>query len=321
MFRRILLPLDGSPAAEAALDLILPMARALGAHVDLLHVIPDRKSLARMGPEDPLDWRMSCRRAAEYLAGIQRRFAEAGVTAETRVEEGGPAAVIVNLLREGRHELVALAPHGMGGRDTLAMGATSGAIILHAPASLLLVPPGDRDRVPSRILVPVDGSPRSEWAVSLAFHLGERLGAEVRLVHALVSSGRFGGLPQDPECAEASRRLAEANRSAAHRYMAEAQSRNAPGEAGVAGKVLEGTDDAVAAILGEARQMDADLVVLSAHGREGSLGSSLGSVPLRFLLTASVPTLVMQDHPGAASATNLMTPTGTVRSDARHSNR
>lgn len=319
--RRILLPLDGSPAAETVLASVIPLALAFDAHVDLIHVIPDRKSLARMGPEDPLDWRMSCRRATEYLAGIQRRLADAGVTANAQVEEGGPAAILVTRLRGGRYDLVALAPHGMSGHEDLAMGATSGAVILHAPASLLLVPTGFPGRPLSKILVPIDGSPRSECAVSLALNLARRVGAETHLLHVLVPPRRFGRLSQDPVSAEASHRLAEANRRAALRYMAEAAAWNAPGEPEIRGKVLDATRDVVATILDEVGTLGADLVVLGAHGREGPVGTSVGSIPLRFLLSSHVPTLVMQDPRGSAGPSHAANPAGRPWIDAPDSYR
>lgn len=40
MAKRILVPLDHSPASEAVLPLVAPIARASGAHVRLLHVVP-----------------------------------------------------------------------------------------------------------------------------------------------------------------------------------------------------------------------------------------------------------------------------------------
>jgi len=307
MFRRILLPLDGSRAAETALSLTIPVARALGATVDLLHVIPDRKSLARMGPEDPLDWRMSCRRASEYLAAPARELAEAGVAAETRVEEGGPAEVIVSLLREGHHDLVALTPHGMGERRELSVGCTAAAIILHAPTSVVLVPRTVEAEGLRRIMVPVDGSPRAEWAMDLAFHLAGSIEAELRLVHALVRPNRFGQAPADPVQDENSRRLFESNRRAAVRFLSELETRPSPKEIQVESRILEANGDVCGRLLDEAEAAGADLVVLSAHGQDESVGWRLGSIPLRFLLTASVPTLLLQD---------LAKPKGSARPDA-----
>ncbi|CAN5782617.1 universal stress protein [soil metagenome] len=309
MFRRILLPLDGSQAAEDVLRLGIPIARALGSSVELLHVIPDRKSLARMGPEDPLDWRMSSRRASEYLVGPMRKLAEAGVTAEPRVEEGGPAEIIVRILQEGHHDLVALTPHGMGGRDELSLGCTTGAVLLHAPCSLLLVPPGSDNSRLRRILVPVDGSPRAEWAMDLAFHLAESLGVEISLVHALVQPKRFGLLPGDEEQDETFRRLFRSNRAAAVRFLSQLKERHSTQGLRVEVRILEGTGDVSGRLLSEADSSGADLVVLSAHGRDETVGWRLGAVPLRFLLAATVPTLLMQD---------LVKPKGSARQDAPH---
>ncbi|TVP42108.1 MAG: universal stress protein [Gemmatimonadales bacterium] len=312
MFRRILVPLDGSQTAEAVLRLAVPIARAVGSSVELLHVIPDRKSLARMGPEDPLDWRMSSRRAHEYLAGPARMLAEAGVASESRIEEGGPAEIIVRILQSGEHGLVAMTPHGRGGTGELSLGCTAGAVLLHAPSSLLLVPPLPDDARVRRIVVPVDGSPRAEWAMDLAFHLADSLRAELQLVHALVRPNRFGILPGDQEQDEVSRHFCQANRTAAVRFMAQLQDRHSPRDIRIEGRILEANGDVSGRLLEDAEASGADLVVLSAHGHDESVGWRLGAVPLRFLLAATVPTLLMQD---------FTKPKGSARPDAPHLNR
>lgn len=309
MLRRILVPLDGSPQAETVLSALPPLARAFGAVIDLVHVVPDRRSLSRHGPEDPLDWRMTSRRAEEYLSGPAARLTEAGIRVETRVEEGAPAAVLVGILEEGRHDLVALTPRGLGGTDALIVGSTAAAVALHAPTSILLVPRPLEEGKVERILIPVDGSPRSEWALGLASRLAASEGAELHLVHALVRPERFGALAGGAEFDQASLRLLESNRSAALRYMGQVQKRFGDPGLRVSGRILEANGDLCGRVLREVESTRADLVVLCAHGGRESMTSRLGPLPLRFLLRAPVPTLILQDLP---------TSKGSARTDADH---
>jgi nucleotide-binding universal stress UspA family protein len=310
MLRRILVPLDGSPKAETVLTALPPLARAFGATIDLVHVVPDRRSFSRQGPEDPLDWRMTSRRAEEYLTGPAARLTEAGLRVRTRVEEGGPAAVLVGILEEGRHDLVAFTPRGLGGTDALVVGSTAAAVALHAPTSILLVPRPMREGKMERILIPVDGSPRSEWALGLAARLAVSEGAEIHLVHALVRPERFGTLAGGADFDKASLRLLESNRSAALRYMGQVQERFGDPGLRVSGRILEANGDLCGRVMREVDASEADLVVLSAHGGRESMTSRLGPLPLRFLLMAPVPTLILQDLP---------TSKGSARTDADHS--
>jgi nucleotide-binding universal stress UspA family protein len=310
MFRRILLPLDGSDRAEATLPAVVPLARAYGAAVDLLHVVPDRTSMARPGPEDPLTWRLGRKRAQEYLAVGARRLEAAGITVETHVSEGGPAEVIVDLLLEGRHDLVALTARGMGNRDPLRLGCTSGAVILHSPTSVLLVPgargEGGEEGVARasyrRIAVPVDGTPRSEWALGLATLLAGRENAGLLLLHALCRPETFGPAGDDRAGENASRIIVETNRASAGAFLARVAERQ--GAAGVEVKtvMLEPDGDIPSRILSRAEAERVDLVVLSAHGGEAGSGWRLSPMPLRFLLSARIPTLVLQDLPARRDA-------------------
>jgi hypothetical protein len=75
----------------------------------------------------------------------------------------------------------------------------------------------------------------------------------------------------------------------------------------VRGRILEANGDLCGRVMAEVEAVQADLVVLSAHGGRESMTSRLGPLPLRFLLMAPVPTLILQDLP---------TPKGRARTDA-----
>ncbi len=306
MFRRVLLPLDGSDRAESTLPAVAPLARAFGATVDLLHVVPDRTSMVRPGPKDPLEWRMGRKRAQDYLEIPAARLREAGLNVETHLGEGGPAEVIIDLLLEGRHDLVALSTRGMGSRDLLHLGCTSGAVVLHAPTSILLVP-GERGRGGAdavagaayrRLAVPVDGTPRSEWALGLGALLAGRERASLVLLHALCRPETFGTVEEE----RAALSLLETSRSAAADYLAGAAGRHRAAGVEVGTVLLEPDGDLPSRVLDSLGTEGADLVILSAHGGEAGSGWRLAALPLRFLLAARVPTLVLQDIPSRRNA-------------------
>ncbi len=147
-----------------------------------------------------------------------------------------------------------------------------------------------------RILVATDFSEVADEALSDAGVLAEKLGAELVLVHAhtSISDPAFGDLP--PEM----RTYAEGLRSRLQRETADATALLAaralrlPEGVRVQTKMLVGRPGD--AIVDEARQCAAGLVVLGTHGR-GAVGRAiLGSVAHEVLRAAPCPVLLIGPH-------------------------
>jgi nucleotide-binding universal stress UspA family protein len=140
----------------------------------------------------------------------------------------------------------------------------------------------------TKLLVPLDGTPEAAVAVLPALTLARATGASVHLIR--VSRAALGVPPVD-EAAEAELGL--------ERVAAELA---ADGVA-VGTQVRRG--DPAEEIVAEARQRDADLIVMATHGRAGLGRAVIGSVAERVLAHAPVPVLVLR--PGGHRMAHLRT--------------
>ncbi len=141
MYRTLLLPTDGSEAAEAGVREGLRLAQALKAKVAFLYVLEPLGSLL-LGPETLPYYRElleDLRQAGLAALDQATRLAEEmGVPFEAHLLEG-PAAEVI--LREAeKHDLVVLGTHGRTGLDGLLLGSVAREVARRSPKPVLLVP-------------------------------------------------------------------------------------------------------------------------------------------------------------------------------------
>jgi nucleotide-binding universal stress UspA family protein len=134
---RILVPLDGSPLAEAVLERVRELARGPSSAIVLLrvteaHVLPGM---------DPTDAQVRVVREAEdYLASTAQRLREQGVTqVETSVWYGAPAESIVEAARVRNADLIAMSSHGRSGLGRLILGSVAEAVLRSTDTPILLL--------------------------------------------------------------------------------------------------------------------------------------------------------------------------------------
>lgn len=145
----------------------------------------------------------------------------------------------------------------------------------------------------SRILVPLDGSPRAERALPVVARIaGGAGGATVVLVRAVDLASIAGPYYRAP--AEAAETLAEAEIEEAERYLAEIS--RADVLAGVRTEVHVLTGQAGLCILDAADAQRADLMVLCSHGRTGLRRWALGSVAEHVARHSAVPVLLVREQ-------------------------
>lgn len=143
---RIVLPSDGSPAAEAAIPLAVEIAEATDASVDLVHVIPPELEtggfLERAGSDLEATREATAAEALDPLASACR---EAGLDSERFVRRGSVHEQLVAHADERGADLIVMATHGRGGIERFLVGSVADKV-LHAAAT-----PVATVRSPSRI--------------------------------------------------------------------------------------------------------------------------------------------------------------------------
>lgn len=202
MCDRILVPLDGSVLAETVVPYALGLARSLGYRLTLLQVVPRPQPLPRGWPIDqPNDRRAQhlaeIHDAREYLTYTARRLAGEGVPITTDVVSGDPVRDILTYTDwNERIALIAMATHGRSGFNRLLFGSVAEQVLARSPVPLLLIraaigtlaldPPTYRT-----ILVPLDGSTDAEEALDEAQLLARGCGARLVLLSVLADEPAF----------------------------------------------------------------------------------------------------------------------------------
>jgi nucleotide-binding universal stress UspA family protein len=141
-FKKILVPLDGSPFAETALDPALAIAEAMGAELVLLRVaqpIPRTKALAEM-PDVYNDVVAATQREAEdYLDSLCGRLTYDRISTELRGAEEGVARQIVDYGKSAGVDLIVMSSHGRTGVDRWVRGSVTEKVLSGACCATLVV--------------------------------------------------------------------------------------------------------------------------------------------------------------------------------------
>jgi nucleotide-binding universal stress UspA family protein len=144
MFKEVVVLLDGSVAAEQALDAALPAVIGYGAHLILARIVGP---VAPRGPIPPELSRLDARhleQAAEYLEGVRRRLVQQyGVEPETKTILGDLYESVAELA-QGEGRLLVLTSHGAGGATQRRYGSVARYALDHCRCAVLVVRVSDR---------------------------------------------------------------------------------------------------------------------------------------------------------------------------------
>ena len=280
MFDRILVPVDGSEAADAALDHALAIAAAHSGTVHVLFVADtNRDSLTQIHGEvvDALE-----REGQRLVEATVERVSQRGVTVEGEVVQGDPAGTISGYAEQYAYDLVVMGTHGRSGLERYLLGSVTERVVRSSSVPVLTLRKDDTVTYPpERVLVPTDGSEDA----SVALGLGTDLVVDTAGTLHLLSVVEVGGLGIDVRST-----IVDELDDAAGRTVEEAAT--TAREAGVADVVADHDVGTVwRTIVDYVEAEDIDLVVMGTHGRSGIERALLGSVTERVLRATPVPVL------------------------------
>jgi nucleotide-binding universal stress UspA family protein len=110
MYSAVIVPLDGSQSAVAAIPPALELAKAFLTRLVLLRVLPSGDGTAEPSQRDYDAQRFQ---AEGYLDGLKRSLRTRGVRIESVVSSGDPASVILGTAASLGHSLLVITTHGM----------------------------------------------------------------------------------------------------------------------------------------------------------------------------------------------------------------
>ena len=293
MYERIMVPLDGSTFAEAALPLALTLSRHTGAALHVVTVLEPTTSFAYEGWEAAaLEW------SREYLAGLEERIADsAGGPVLTSVLCGHTLEQLLRAANERQVDVVVMATHGRGALSRLWLGSVADAFARHADRPVILVRPDEDASAPEAyqesfktLLVPLDGSELSESALSHAVDFGELFDAAYHLTRAVVQPFDLAS-PYLPHTVQLNHEIVEEAKKHAAAYLeGHAERLRRHGMSVTTSVVVDGQPGG--GVLGEAEAVGADAIALATHGRSGIDRALLGSTADKVVRGTHLPVLL-----------------------------
>ncbi len=296
MFEHLLVPLDGSRLAEAALPAAVTLSKTLGSWVTLIHVIEQGAPQAIHGEQhlsDPTE-------ASAYLDEVAARAFPPDVRVEQHVHTAkvkDVARSIVEHADELGPDLIVMCTHGQGGLRTWLLGSIAQQIIAFGVTPVLLIQPDGVAATPDfacrRLLVPLDGNPDHEQGLVIAAALARACAAEVHLLMAVPTLGTLSGEHGAtarllPTATSAWLDMSEENAGAhLHHKVIDLQALGLH----AAAEVSRG--DPAGAITRTVRRVRADLIVMGTHGRSGMDAFWSGSVAAQVSSRSRVPMLLV----------------------------
>lgn len=288
MFDCILIPLDGSETAEAALAYaaLLPCRR-----LRLLHVQPKILGPIRADPDLWEAWQHDrAEDAAAYLGQIGQPLRREARVVETVFRVGDPAEEIIAAAAD--IDLIVMSTQGRGTAGRALFGSVADSVARQASVPTLLVRAGRTEAASptiTRLVVPLDGSVPSAQALPAATTLAADLGIPVHLVRvlddALWSPLQAGVLAASPYAQ--SRETVQRRTAVELAELAEELHRQ---NLTATTEVLMGRP--AVALLDTIRHDD--LVVMTTHGWGGVRRWLLGSVADKLVRAGAAPVLLVR---------------------------
>jgi nucleotide-binding universal stress UspA family protein len=195
MFKKILVPLDGSHLAEAALPAAASLSEKLNAPVTLLHIIeqnaPDEvhnePHLTR--PEE----------AEAYLKNLAKQSFPPGVNVNWHVHDPGVKDVTASIVEhtgEFEPDLIIMCAHGNSGIRDMLFGRIAQQVVAKGATPLLFLQPMTSYQKPfniRRILLPLDSDSIHDDSLPMAKNLAKAYNAELSLLCVIPTFGTLRG--------------------------------------------------------------------------------------------------------------------------------
>ena len=321
MFKRILVPLDGSLRAESALAVAARIAQASEGTVMLLQAvgIPAEytsylhDSYMAQTPtyaQEILDAEQV--NAENYLANVAKSTGLAGIKTQTKALSGRAAMTILDVARDEHIDVIVMCSHGDTGFKRWVLGSVAQQVSRHSPAPVLVL--REDGTAPTRsfpdhlhplrsvtAMVALDGSKLAEEALEPAAYLVAALAAPARGMLLLTKVVSIPAIKDKPDIQE---QILDDTR-AYLRSVAERLNGELAAKLNLAIEwYIEISKDVADALIKAAENGEiadgsqefagCDLLAMATHGRGGIQRWVMGSVTERVLGTTKLPLLIVR---------------------------
>jgi nucleotide-binding universal stress UspA family protein len=293
-FRKILVPFDFSDSARQALRTALHLAGRFESELTILNVIdrdPDVEASKLMFLPEDLESRLEEKIQAEVDALIP--LAEPShIRLQPVVRKGKAPLEILLEAEQQKPDLIVMGSKGKTGLQHLLLGSVAERVLRRATVPVWVCR-GQSNRLPEKILVPVDFSAYSREALEEGVRWAKDLNAELYILHVIDLRDLYTHVPIGPTLENDLKREAEMRLKDWMQFI----SFPARTEVRVGDPVYE--------IQNSIRENSIDLVLLSTHGRTGLKHMLMGSIAEQTVRYSPCPVMTICPPALASSAMRL----------------
>jgi len=281
-YRKLLVPVDGSESSRNAFRQAAILAQKEKSWITVITVIPPYDAKFDAGSVRDLVENALRQEGEKIIASIQKMADEEGLLIKTDIFVGNPPDVIVDLSEKNGFDLIVLGRRGRTRLQRALMGGVTSRVIGLGKKDVLVVP--DKMAIGWKtVLLPVDGSKRSEMALSSAIRFVKGQGGRLIAVSVVDVTEEF--LSEAPAAVETMQKKA--------REIVEKVKEKAEAQ-GVEADAVVGEGESFRVITDTARKRKADLIIMASHGRRGLRKVFMGSVTEKVIGYAPCPVLVVK---------------------------
>lgn len=304
MIRRALIPLDGSELAEQTIPHLLRFTTPEQTELLLMTALSSSSfplfnhTVRRVESERTSV--SSKNEAGERIHVVAQQLNQAGFKVANQLLSGMPAESILHLAEEAFVDLIAMSTHGRTGLGLALLGSVADEVVRHARSPVFLVPAGavvKSEPLPRTILLPLDGTPLAETAIPAASQFARNTGATILLIRVVEPEDSDDESQDEQTTANPDYARERPMIRQAASYLERMQLRLQL--AGVSSRCQVKTGKPADIIARVVYAEDADLVVMSTHGRTGVDRVLHGSVVGQVISHTICPLLLMRGRVSA----------------------
>ena len=144
MYKKILVPIDGSKQSETAENTAIELAKLMGGEVTLIHVLMPPTQYMAISGEGPITisqdmmnlWEENGQKLVDSRIA---KYENCGVKVNTLLFMGHPADTICQKAKDGKFDLIVIGSRGLGAIKGYLLGSVSDRVSHHANCSVLIV--------------------------------------------------------------------------------------------------------------------------------------------------------------------------------------
>ncbi|HEX3151088.1 MAG TPA: universal stress protein [Gemmataceae bacterium] len=188
MSTTIMVPLDGSPAAECAIPWALALAkrmngavRLVGVHAPPAVMFDGESMVGNIIPDISIR-----QKEVDYFAAVQARVHEPDVPVIADLLDGSVISSLADYAGKLGPRWAVMATHGRGAMARFLLGETATEFVRRSPCPVLLIHEGEPKPGSdvSNVLIPLDGSELAEQMLGPAAQFARAFGAPITLLIA-----------------------------------------------------------------------------------------------------------------------------------------